>query len=249
MIFLELKKAIDLEKYNEYSEFVTTKLNEIFKELIATGQNQIILNTNLKAGLPMENINKIAGPIMEAWAQEKLLDIVGNDDDTIKKIIECARLDMADTKMVVAAPDGVLVNVDVDVKATAIDIASSGKGPNITSFARIRNRYLIDPKYMFIILSLRHRMYSKVDDETNMVDGIMEVLDCHAYDIKFLSESDISYNPSLGTGQIQIRDINNVQKVFRTTNEFIEILDAKFIRSKKGIPGFEILAEDNGWYI
>ena len=49
MIFLELKKAIDLEKYNEYSEFVTTKLNEIFKELIATGQNQIILNTNLKS--------------------------------------------------------------------------------------------------------------------------------------------------------------------------------------------------------
>lgn len=79
----------------------------------------------------------------------------------------------------------------------------------------------------------------------------MEVLDCHAYDIKFLSESDISYNPSLlGTGQnSRLRDINNVQKVFRTTNEFIEILDAKFIRSKKGIPGFEILAEDNGWYI
>ena len=101
---MELKKAIDLEKYNEYSEFVTTKLNEIFKELIVTGQNQIILNTNLKAGLPMENINKIAGPIMEAWAQEKLLDIVGNDDDTIKKIIECARLDMADTKTIVAAP-------------------------------------------------------------------------------------------------------------------------------------------------
>ena len=85
MIFLELKKAIDLEKYNEYSEFVTTKLNEIFKELIATGQNQIILNTNLKAGLPMENINKIAGPIMEAWAQEKLLDIVGNDFNFIRR--------------------------------------------------------------------------------------------------------------------------------------------------------------------
>lgn len=105
MIFLELKKAIDLEKYNEYSEFVTTKLNEIFKELIATGQNQIILNTNLKAGLPMENINKIAGPDYGSMeSQEKLLDIVGNDD-TIKKIIECARLDMADTKMIVAAPD------------------------------------------------------------------------------------------------------------------------------------------------
>jgi hypothetical protein len=31
-----------------------------------TGRNKIIINTNLKLGIPMENVNKIAGPFVEA---------------------------------------------------------------------------------------------------------------------------------------------------------------------------------------
>ncbi|MCL2574258.1 MAG: hypothetical protein FWE34_06895 [Defluviitaleaceae bacterium] len=34
---------------------------------IENENNKIILNTNLRFGLPMENINKIAGPVIEAW--------------------------------------------------------------------------------------------------------------------------------------------------------------------------------------
>lgn len=35
-----------------------------------SGDNKIIINTNLRMGLPLENINKIAGPMLEAWAGE-----------------------------------------------------------------------------------------------------------------------------------------------------------------------------------
>ena len=36
--------------------------------------------------------------------------------------------------------------------------------------------------------------------------GVMEIVDFKAYDLKHISEEDLSYNPALGTGQIQIRD-------------------------------------------
>ena len=45
-----------------------------------------------------------------------------------------------------------------------------------------------------------------------MMFGVMEVVDFNAYDLKFLSKSDISYNPALGSGQLQIRDIHYVDK-------------------------------------
>lgn len=40
--------------------------------------------------------------------------------------------------------------------------------------------------------------------------GVMEIVDYNAYDLKFISDADISYNPALGTGQIQIKDIHYV---------------------------------------
>lgn len=56
--------------YAECSVFVTNTVEEIIKNTIASGNNKIFINTNLKLGLPMENINKIAGPFVEAWASE-----------------------------------------------------------------------------------------------------------------------------------------------------------------------------------
>ena len=35
----------------------------------------------------------------------------------------------------------------------------------------------------------------------------MEIIDYNAYDLKYIGDSDINYNPALGTGQIQIKDI------------------------------------------
>ena len=140
------------------------------------------------------------------------------------------------------------VSANVDVKATAEDILSSGKSPNITSYARIRSEYVNDPDYIFIVLSLKHRVFSEKQKDTGMTNGIMEVVSCSVYDLKFISEADLSYNPALGTGQLQIRDIHYVQLVTRTTWEFCQMLDAKFMRSRsRGEAGWLLMARKYGW--
>jgi hypothetical protein len=63
----------------------------------------------------------------------------------------------------------------------------------------------------------------------------MEVVAYNAYDLKYLSSSDMSYNPALGSGQLQVRDIHYVTLVSRTTWEFCQLLDRKFIASQKRI--------------
>ncbi len=125
------------------------------------------------------------------------------------------------------------ITSNVDVKATAEDIESSGKGPNITSFSRIRTAYVKDPDYMFIILSIKHKVYSMKNSSTLLMDGIMEIVDYNAYDLKFISDNDINYNPALGTGQIQIKDIHYVIYQERTTWEFCQLLDSKYLKSSR----------------
>jgi len=80
------------------------------------------------------------------------------------------------------------------------------------------------------------------------MDGIMEIVDFNAYDLKYISEIDISYNPSLGTGQIQIKDIHYVNYEFRTTWEMCQLLDKKYLNSsKRTIEDFYNLAVKNKW--
>lgn len=123
---------------------------------------------------------------------------------------------------------------NVDVKATSNDISGSGKSPNITSYARIRSAYVEDPDYLFVILSIKHNVSSLRDAKTGMMMGIMEVVDFNAYDLKYLSVPDISYNPALGTGPLQVRDIHYVTIEERTVWEFCQLLDKKCIASKGG---------------
>ena len=73
---LEFKEPEQSADYVECSAFVTTSIEEIMQASIDSGRNQIIINTNLKLGLPMENINKIAGPMVEAWAFEVFHDVI-----------------------------------------------------------------------------------------------------------------------------------------------------------------------------
>ena len=211
-----------------------------------------VINTNLKLGLPMENINKIAGPFVEAWASQTFQDLCqkkGNQYHLIN-VEAVERLHMADVILQFKKERKVEsgVTAEVDVKANAEDIEKSGKSPNITSFGRIRTAYVEDPDYIFIILSLKHRVYSTRNDETNLMDGIMEVVDYNAYDLKFLSPSDISYNPALGTGQIQIRDIHYVEIETRTTWEFCQLLDKKYLNSaRRDFDQWHALASKHGW--
>lgn len=132
------------------------------------------------------------------------------------------------------------------MKATAEDIATSGKSPNITSYQRIRNEYLLDPDYIFVILSLKHRVYGERDEASGMTKGIMEVVSHAEYDLKYISASDLNYNPALGTGQLQIRDIHYVDLEKRSTWQFLQLLDEKFIRSK-GKTAWLKLARQNEW--
>lgn len=248
---LDLKKPIESDDYQECSEFVVSSIEAIMKEAMDTGRNQIVINTNLKLGIPMENVNKIAGPFVEAWAFEVFTESLEDGENRYDLInVEAGeRLNMADVilQFKKTRKRSSAVTGHVDVKATSKDIEGSGKSPNITSFARIRSAYIKDPDYIFIILSIKHRVFSTRDEETKMMMGVMEVVDFNAYDLKYLSDTDLSYNPALGTGQIQVRDIHYVTIVKRTTWEFCQLLDKKFIASKKGYGQWLEYAEQNGW--
>jgi hypothetical protein len=237
--------------YDKCSAFVTEAIENIVREAIRGGRNKIVINTNLKLGLPMENINKIAGPFVEAWAVEVFQDVLEDKNNQYHLInVEAKeRLYMADVilqfKKERKSESG--ITAEVDVKATAEDIESSGKAPNITAFKRIRTAYVDDPDYIFIILSLKHKVYCTKNQATGLMDGIMEVVAHNTYDLKFLSSTDISYNPALGSGQLQVRDIHYVTLTKRTTWEFCQLLDRKFISSKKGFDEWLKLAKAHEW--
>lgn len=223
------------ETYREDSEFVIRQILRILDARKQAGDNKIIINTSLKMGLPLENINKIAGPIIEAWAVEVfagIRDHLGNGYHLINVEAQ-QRLGLADIILQFRKDNKTVLTGNVDVKATSDDIKNSGKAPNITSFARIRTAYVTEPDFMFIILSVKHRVYSERNPVSGLVDGVMEVVDYNAYDLKFVSDADISYNPALGTGQIQIKDIHYITYQYRTTWEMCRFLDQKYLHSSK----------------
>jgi hypothetical protein len=214
--------------YRECSDYVIQVIESIVQEAILSQNNKIIINTNLKLGLPKENINKIAGPFVEAWAVEIFTGICEDTHNQYGLIhVEAQeRLNKADIilqfKKERKAELG--ITAEVDVKATAEDIPNSGRSPNITSYQRIRTAYVNDPDYLFVILSLKHRVYCHRNEKTGLMDGIMEVVGHKTYDLKYLAANDISYNPALGTGQIQIKDIHLLRLNIATCGNFANCL-------------------------
>lgn len=248
----KLKKPVENVDYPKWSAFAIEQITHIVHKAIAEGENKIFIRTNLRLGLPMENINKIADPFIEAWAQQTFQAIANNPTNPycLVNVEAKERLHMADVILVFKRKDKVdsFINAEVDVKATAEDIKESGKSPNITSYARIRTAYVEDPDYLFIILSIKHKVYSTRNEETKMFDGVMEVTSFNAYDLKYISASDISYNPALGTGQIQLRDIHYVDLERRTTYDFCLLLDKKYLNSsRRSIEDWKKLATKNCW--
>lgn len=248
----DLKIPVQADDYDTCSGYVTKSIEAIISEAIRGGTNKIVINTNLKLGLPMENINKVAGPFIEAWAVETFHAVLedSNNQYALINVEVVKRLHMADVILQFRKQRKVEsgVTAEVDVKATAEDIKSSGKSPNITSFARIRTAYIEDPDYIFVILSLKHRVYSSRNSVTGLMDGTMEVVGFNAYDLKYISRKDIIYNPALGTGQIQIRDIHYVELEQRTTWEFCQLLDRKYLQSsRRTFSEWLVLANKNGW--
>lgn len=236
--------------YEQMSDFILNRIESIIGVAVKSGENKIFIRTNLKRGLPLENINKVAGPFIEAWALEKfetIADNLGNQYDLIH--VEAGkRLDPFDIILQFKKKNlkEEYVSANIDVKATAEDIKSSGKSPNITSYERIRNEYIDDPDYIFVVLSLKHKVYSEKGDEAGITYGIMEVTSCSVYDLKYVGEKDLNYNPALGTGQLQIRDIHYVEVAKRTTWEFLRMLDKKYIKSR-GEASWKKMAKENEW--
>ena len=113
--------------------------------------------------------------MIEAWAGEVFAGIRDDMDNPYRLInVEAQeRLGIADIILQFKKDDR-SVTGNVDVKATANDIPNSGKGPNITSFSRIRTAYVKDPDFMFIILSIKHKVYVQRNERTRLMDGIME---------------------------------------------------------------------------
>ena len=67
-----------LPKESAFYPKISITIKNIIKTTISNGQNKIFIRTNLKQGLPIENINKIAGPFIEAWALEKFQELSVN---------------------------------------------------------------------------------------------------------------------------------------------------------------------------
>ena len=197
---IEFKIPDESPDYSLHSAFVIEQIASIIKDAIESGRNRIFIHTNLKRGLPLENINKVAGPFVEAWAMEQF-EMIADNAENIYQLIHAEsgrRLDPFDIVLQFKIKNWTeYVSADVDVKATAEDIASSGKSPNITSYARIRSEYVNDPDYIFIVLSLKHKVFSERFPETGMTNGVMEVVSYSVYDLKYISERDLSYNPAL----------------------------------------------------
>lgn len=127
---LHFKIPEESPEYPANSAFIIQQIISILDRQTRHGDNKIILNTNLKRGLPLENINKIAGPMIEAWAGEVfagIRDDLNNEYDLINVEAQ-ERLGMADIILQFRKGDRVLTG-NVDVKATADDIPGSGKGP------------------------------------------------------------------------------------------------------------------------
>ena len=109
----EFKIPLESEDYCDCSDFVVKQIESVIQDAMDSGRNKILINTNLKLGLPMENINKIAGPFVEAWAYEIFSDAIEDDDNRYDLLnVEAGeRLNFADIILISYCSSVVLENV------------------------------------------------------------------------------------------------------------------------------------------
>lgn len=244
---VSVKEPIEMDDYEEKSEYAVKQIQAIIQKKIDNEENQIPVMIGLKKGIPMENIHRIAAPIVEAWAIETFENKLDSSDYKLVGVEpSTGRTDFVDVILSFKRKDKAGFAANVDVKATAEDIKSSGKSPNITSFIKIRSAYVNDPDLLFIILSLKHSVYSDTTGEK--IKQYVVVKKVNTYDLKHLSPNDFNLNPALGSGQIQIKDIHYVSEQKHTTTEFCRLIDSKFMRAKVNTKEKWVgYAEKNGW--
>lgn len=243
-----LKKPIESNDYEANSKLATKQIKNIIQERIDNNKNEISIEIGLKRGFPLTNIHRLAAPLVEQWANEVFEEELHNKDyDLIGVEVASGRLDIVDVILSFKPKARTGFNAQVDVKATANDIKTSGKSPNITSYLKIRSAYIEDPNFMFVILSLKHSFYS--DTKKNSIKQNLVVKEVNTYDLKGISSRDYNINPALGSGQMQIRDIHYVEECeYISSWEFCQLLDYKFISCKRNDKERWLeYAEKNGW--
>jgi hypothetical protein len=83
---LNLKVPRESADYATCSDYVIGKISAIIKNAIDSRDNRIFIHTNLKRGLPLENINKVAGPFVEAWALEKFENVAEDPNNSYQLV-------------------------------------------------------------------------------------------------------------------------------------------------------------------
>ena len=181
----------------------------------------------LKFGTILKDLRKdyhrIAGSLIDAWAFQKLEAIAKEKDNAfgLQNVKAGKRLDLYDFLLFFKFLEGKPEQpAYIDSKATSLDIETSGRNPNLVSFGKIRSLYLKKPYLIYIIVSFKHSL----SERGTIIKNV------EAFELKDLAASDIVYNKRLN--QLQLRDIFNVRLEPRTVDEFIKLIDEKFIRSR-----------------
>jgi len=222
---------LDSESYSALSNGIQLELNNIFSRIISDNQkNYLEVSTNLRCGIPPKDVHKIAGPLIDQWCFERLEDQVLNNETSQKLIVmsviskDSSSLEDILLKVKYKGND---FDVLIDVKSASLEKGNAaGKGSNLTSFRKIRPFYLHNPNSLFLILSIKHdaRIYHGKRTGFNIVSH-------NIFDLKLVDERELLFNKRMGD-QFQIKNSLSVHQVeSRSTKEFIELIDQKYINS------------------
>lgn len=213
-----------MSDYYNKSLRIQAHLRDIVKSLIRNERTKYIkITTNLRCGLPTKDIHKIAGPLIDEWAYEALEEAMQDPSFGLKMVVSKLSSSLEDI-FVQLELDGEPINVLIDIKSASLEKGTNaGKGSNLTSFRKIRPFYEDHPDANFFILSIKHNAY--------IVDGQrrgFELVDCNIFDLKLVANAELKLNKRMGD-QFQISNSMHVTQVDRTTEEFIEMIDEKYI--------------------
>lgn len=212
--------------YFKVSMLIQQVIYKIFEEIINDGiKNKVLLQTNLKRGMPEKDIHKIAGPITDEWVYEMLDDYSNQVSKRypIENVRSMGSSSLEDVYFEIKDSKNNAIPVLIDVKSASLEKGpSAGKGSNITSFRKIRPHYVNNPNSIFLCLSVKNLPYK----ENGKRKGF-DFVGIHLFDIKLVTENELKLNKRMGD-QFQISNSTNVTQVDRSTQEFIEMIDSKY---------------------
>lgn len=225
MIILKLYKGeLIMDRYCVQSHNIQDLLSDVFSNATQDEDvNKVILSTNLKRGLPVKDIHKIAGPLTDEWVYQVLND-VAEDADNKYGIYDVQSKDSSSLDDVSIRIKGIEETILIDVKSASLEKGDrAGKSSNLTSFRKIRPHYIENPESIFLILSIKNGPFIE--------DGIrkgFEMTSFNIFDIKLVKASELKFNTAMGD-QFQIGNSMKVTQIDRSTADFIELIDSKYM--------------------